>query len=382
MIFPGIETTPTIADLLARHMPVAIGVSGGKDSDVAAFETQAYLRELGHTGPLILIHSDLGRIEHKDSLPACQRLADRLRLPLVVVRREKGDMMDRWKQRWDDNLERYQNLECVKLVLPWSTANMRFCTSEMKTAICCRDLVARYPKQTILSVSGIRRQESTKRKQALVCSVQPKLESKTLETQGYNWNPLLAWTLEEVLAYHKSHGFPLHEAYTKYGMSRVSCAYCILSSLSDLIASATNPENHDIYREMVDLEILSSFSFQSDRWLGDIAPHLLSSVQLAGLSEAKRRNKAREQVEKRIPSHLRFTRGWPAVMITRSEAVLLSEVRRGVADIMEIEGVHYLDADAIFARYEELMAEKLRKGIVVKTAQILSVQQSLWEVGA
>ena len=63
-----------------------------------------------------------------------------------------------------------------------------------------------------------------------------------------------------------------------------------------------------------------------------------------------------------------------------SESVLLSEVRRGVADIMEIEGMHYLDADAIFARYEELMAEKEHMGIVVKTARILPVQQQLWSL--
>jgi hypothetical protein len=41
--FPLIETTPLIDDLLAKNAPVAIGVSGGKDGDIAAFETKAYL---------------------------------------------------------------------------------------------------------------------------------------------------------------------------------------------------------------------------------------------------------------------------------------------------------------------------------------------------
>jgi 3'-phosphoadenosine 5'-phosphosulfate sulfotransferase (PAPS reductase)/FAD synthetase len=379
-MFPGIETTPLIDDLLATGAPVAGGVSGGKDSDVEASEVHRHLQEIGHTGPFILIHSDLGRIEHTDSLPSCQRIADRLGVELVVVKREKGDMVDRWLQRWGKNLERYRNLECVKLILPWSTANMRFCTSELKTEIICRYLVKRFPHETILSAVGIRRQESSTRAKAQVLSPQEKLTNKTFGTTGYNWNPILGWTLEDVLAYHQHYNIPLHEAYTTFGMSRVSCAYCILSSLPDLIASALDPRNHDVYRELVDIEIVSAFSFQSDRWLGDIAPHLLSAEQLVGLAEAKRRSKAREQVEKRIPSHLRFTRGWPTVMITRSEAVLLSEVRRGVADIMEISGMHYLDADAIFACYEELMAEKSRKGIVVKTARILPVQQQLWNL--
>jgi len=379
-MFPKIEITPLIEQLLAGSDPVGVGISGGKDSDVAAFEISAYLRELGYKGSLILIHSDLGRIEHTDSGPACQRLADRLGLELVVVRREKGDMVDRWLQRWHDNVERYRHLKCVKLVLPWSTAKLRFCTSELKTAINCRYLVKRFPHQVILNGLGIRRQESDTRAKAQPCEIQTELTNKTLGTTGFNWHPILDWTLEDVLSYHQVHNYPLHEAYTRFNLKRVSCSFCILSSLADMMASATDPRNHDVYRELVDLEVASSFSFQSDRWLGDIAPHLLSSVQLAGLSEAKRRSKAREQVEKRIPSHLRFTRGWPTVMVTRSEAIMLSEVRRGVSDIMEIEGMHYLDADAIFARYEELMADKERRGIVVESSRVLPVQQHLWSL--
>ncbi len=61
--FPAMETAPTITELLA------LGVSGGKDSDVAAAKTLAYLKQVGHLGPCILIHSGLGRIEWKDSLP-------------------------------------------------------------------------------------------------------------------------------------------------------------------------------------------------------------------------------------------------------------------------------------------------------------------------
>lgn len=376
--FPKIEITPFLTDLLEKNAPVAIGVSGGKDSTVAAFIVLEYLRAIGHTGPVILIHSDLGRIEHTDSLPACHRLAGRLGLELVVVHREKGDMMDRWLQRWNDNLERYRNLFCVKLILPWSTATMRFCTSELKTSVICRDLVERFPGLIILSVSGIRRQESTTRKQAPIYLPQDKLTSKTFGTTGYDWHPILPWTLEEVLAYHEFRDFPLHEAYTKYGMSRVSCAYCILSSLNDLIASATNPENHDIYREIVDLEIVSGFSFHSDLWLGDVAPHLLSQEQLAGLREAKRRAKLREQIEVRIPPHLFFKNRYPTVMPTRSEALLLSEVRRAISDLMEIQGMQYLNAEAIMDRYAELIALRDKRGIDSKPVQILAVQQSLW----
>lgn len=376
---PTIETTPLIESLVAQHAPIAIGVSGGKDSDVAAFETQAYLKEVGHAGPLLLIHSHLGRVEHKDSLPACERLATRLGLELVVVRRMAGDMMDRWLTRWQSNIKRYSLLQCVKVILPWSTASMRFCTSELKTAIICRDLVERYPGQTIVSVTGLRRQESPTRAKAPICSPQLKLSSATFGTTGYNWHPLLSWTREDVLAYHRSHDFPLHEAYTKYGLSRVSCAYCILASLDDLAASATNPENHVLYREMVGLEIMSSFSFQSGRWLGDVAPHVLSAEMLSGLREAKRRATAREQIEARIPTHLLYTKGWPTVMPTHQEAILLSDVRRSIATLLQFP-ILYSDPDALIARYGELMAiNAARGGNMVPRVNITPTQESLWE---
>ena len=376
MSFPSLETTPFINSLLAQYMPVAIGVSGGKDSDVVAFETVRFLREVGYTDNIILIHSDLGRVEHKDSLPTCERLAKRLGLELVIVRRQAGDMMDRWLVRWHNNVERYAQLECVKLILPWSTASMRFCTSELKTAILCRELVERYPHQTILSVSGIRRQESATRAKAPVCSPQTKLTSATYQTQGYNWHPLLSWTTEEVLAYHRYHNFDLHEAYTKYGLTRVSCAYCILGSLADLIASATDPNNHDIYREMVELEITSTFSFQGDRWLADIAPHLLDGQTLQKVVKAKRQALLREQIESRIPKHLLYTKGWPTVMPTRHEAILLSKVRQEIAEAMELS-IQYSDPGAIVERYAELMAKNAGRGQVLP---LTAIQKNLWDM--
>lgn len=375
--FPPIETTPQLIALLTGNAPVAVGVSGGKDSTIAAFETQAYLRAIGHTGPFLLIHSDLGRVEHKDSRPACERLAHRLGVDLIVVRRQAGDLMDRWLTRWAANVERYRELLCVKLILPWSTPSMRFCTSELKTAIICRDLVERWRGQTIIQVIGLRRQESFTRAQAPVIAWQPKLQSKTCGTQGYTWHPILGWRLEDVVQYHRMQDFPLHEAYTRYGMSRVSCAYCILASFADLVASATNPENHDIYREMVDLEIASAFHFQSETWLGDVAPHLLSEAQQAGLCEARRKAAQRERVEARIPAHLLYTRGWPTLLPTVQEAMLLSEVRQQVAEIMQFP-INYREPEAIRQRYGELLARKASRGQGVQERARVPVQEGLW----
>lgn len=352
----GVLTTSEIDTALTLHAPVAMGVSGGKDSCLLAFAVQRHLDAIGHLGPRILIHADLGRVEWKDSLPTCQRLADRLGLELVVVRRESGDMMDRWLSRWAANVERYQDLSCVKLISPWSSAAMRFCTSELKVAPICRELVRRFKGQTILNAVGIRRQESSGRKKAPIAKPQPALTRR--HTRGYNWNPILDWTKAEVFASLDARGFASHVGYTRFGMDRISCAYCILGSEADILASTTCEENADIYREMVDLEIASTFSFQPDRWLADVAPHLLTPDQRADARDAKHCADVRRREEARIPDHLLYVEGWPTIMPTESEARLIADVRLKVAAAVGIDGVTCLDAESVLGRYEELMRER------------------------
>lgn len=346
-----------VAAWLASNSPVAIGVSGGKDSTAVAFATVASLDQMGHTGPRVLIHSDLGRVEWQDSLPTCQRLAETLGLELIVVRRGAGDLLDRWQTRWENNVARYANLECVKLILPWSTAGMRFCTSELKTAIICRELVRRFPGQTIISVSGIRRDESPNRAKAPISKPQPKLTSTTHRTTGLDWHPILDWTIDDVWASLDEHGFERHEAYRIYGSSRVSCVFCILGSRHDLAASSTCPENQETYRAMVDLEVASTFSFQDTQWLGDVAPHLLSIKTRAGLILAKAKARQREEAEAAIPQHLLYVKGWPTVMPTYSEAMDLCIVRRKVAGAVGLD-VDYTTPAALIGRYQELMDKK------------------------
>ena len=60
---PAIAITPNIADMLSQHVPVAIGVSGGKDSQAAAMATFEHLDRIGHAGPRLLIHADLGVVD-------------------------------------------------------------------------------------------------------------------------------------------------------------------------------------------------------------------------------------------------------------------------------------------------------------------------------
>ncbi|CCH01285.1 hypothetical protein FAES_3276 [Fibrella aestuarina BUZ 2] len=357
---PPVALTPEIESLLAKNAPVAIGVSGGKDSGAAVWAVVNHLNQIGHTGPRLLIHADLGRIEWADSLPICQQLADLFGLELVVVRRPAGGMVERWMSRWDGNCTRYADLACVKLIMPWSSPANRFCTSELKTAIISRELTRRFPGQRIVSVSGIRRQESSKRAQKPICSEQARLTVKTLGTSGVDWNAIIEWKLDHVWNCHKWHNLPIHEAYSTYNMTRVSCCFCIMSSLPDLLRSAGCEANQDVYRELVDLEIASTYAFHEDTWLGDVAPHLLTDEQRTALSGAKYAARRRELAESRIPEHLLFTEGWPTRMPTYDEAVLLAEVRQEVADTVGLT-IGFTDPASILQRYAELMAERAEK---------------------
>jgi tRNA(Ile)-lysidine synthase TilS/MesJ len=66
---PAVATTPELYRFLTEGCPVAIGVSGGKDSAAVAIATNNYLNAIDHKGPRILIHADLGVTEWKASLP-------------------------------------------------------------------------------------------------------------------------------------------------------------------------------------------------------------------------------------------------------------------------------------------------------------------------
>lgn len=237
----GVLTTPEIDAALAADAAVGIGVSGGKDSCLAASAIRQHLRVLGHRGPVVLVHADLGRIEWTDSAATCQRLADRLDLELVTVRRQAGDMIARWQVRWENNVARYHALRCVRVILPWSTPTMRFCTSELKTAVICSELARRFRGQAILSATGIRRQESPKRKHAKVCTRQPLLHRPSFGTRGWNWNAVLHWLLDDVLAYLGAWGFELHEAYREWDSTRLSCMYCLAGETEVVTRNGVRP---------------------------------------------------------------------------------------------------------------------------------------------
>ncbi|NEI60935.1 phosphoadenosine phosphosulfate reductase family protein [Rhizobium leguminosarum] len=346
----SIASIALVDDELRNDAPVAIGVSGGKDSQAAALATFRYLDQIGHSGPRILVHSDLGVVEWDDSLPTCERLAQHLGVELLVVRRNAGDLMERWEARWRSSIERYEQLSTVTLVPCWSTPSMRFCTSELKTHVIRAALKRRYGGRLVVNVTGVRREESAARSKSSVAD-------REAAHPIINWRPIVDWTVQDVFSAIDTSGLAPHPAYRDFGMSRVSCRFCIMSNIADLTAATIQPESHDLFRRMVALEIASSFAFQGARWLGDVAPQLLNAATSRGLAEAKVKAAERARFEKFITPEMLYVKGWPTRMLTDSEADILALTRQAVSGIFGFSSSH-LDRAGIHERYSELMADK------------------------
>lgn len=349
----NVALTGDVVALVNADAPVAIGVSGGKDSQAAALATFHHLDIVGHAGERILIHADLGSVEWNDSFRICEELADHLKCDLVVVRRKAGGLMERWESRWLSSMTRYETLSTVTLVPCWSTPDMRFCTSEQKTHVIIAELKRRFKGKQVLNVTGVRREESRNRSRMSVADA---------DATGriMNWRPIIDLTVDEVFALIDASGLHPHPAYRVFGMSRVSCRFCIMSALGDLIAASGQSESHDLYRNMVALEIASGFAFQGARWLGDIAPHLLTSEGRDGLAGAKEKARRRSEIEKRITKPMLYVKGWPTRMLTNDEADILARVR---SEVTELYGFHsrHLTPDSVHERYAELLAQKQQK---------------------
>lgn len=348
-----IAITPEIAALIASDAPVAIGVSGGKDSQAAALGTFAHLDSVGHNGPRILVHADLGSVEWDDSLRICKELAHYLGCDLIVVRRKGGGLMERWESRWVSSQTRYEMLSTVTLVPCWSTPGMRFCTSEQKTKVIFAELNRRFKGQTIINVTGVRRDESAARARQAVAD---------LDKTGriWTWRPIIEHSVADVFSTIDGSGLKPHPAYREFGMSRVSCRWCIMSSLADMTAATRQREGHGLYRRMVRLEINSGFAFQGTRWLGDVAPELLSAEMQRELVEAKEKAAQRVALEKQITKEMLYVAGWPLRMLTDDEAEILASVRTQVSRLYGFNST-CLDVESIHSRYASLLAEKERR---------------------
>src|ERR671926_33733 len=70
-----------------------------------------------------------------------------------------------------------------------------------------------------------------------------------------------------------------------------------MATNADLLAATLDPRNHELYRAQCELEISSTFAFQANKWLSDIAPEILTESQRARLPLAKIKAAKREEID-------------------------------------------------------------------------------------
>jgi 3'-phosphoadenosine 5'-phosphosulfate sulfotransferase (PAPS reductase)/FAD synthetase len=286
-----------IEQLLQDGAILLVSVSGGKDSDCMALELTRLRAVYGWSGDLLLIHSDTG-MEHPESEPHCRELARQIDVELVVVRHQ------------------YTLLEGIRRRMakrpdapPFPSSQARYCTATWK-----RDLVSKFIRNTypseanVVCAIGIRSSESRSRARRKTVTIRKGAAAPTKNRQVLDWLPIhhytlsdvwnvLGYSLPELLAlqkryaasdpkiqYQMEQAFKAHVAYLR-GNNRVSCALCSLANKNDLANGARY--NPDLFRELVEIEITSGFSFQHKRWLADFAPELLTADQRQRLAQVR-----------------------------------------------------------------------------------------------
>lgn len=284
------EIPKELEPLLKRSdCAIAISISGGKDSQ-AQLNWLCHLHKLcGWKAKIFCIHADLGRIEWAQTSSFVEKLARDVNLELIVVRREKGDLIDRWQQRYE-TLKQQGNTNPF-----WSSAAARYCTSEMKVAP-----IDKYLRQYPLSIvcMGLRASESTSRAKKLVVSLRKTIASKRFENfsvddaiarydgksrLSINWLPIHDWSIHRVWEWCGTsttewyrrrklpdpialNGWTAHPAYVLgKGNHRLSCCFCVLGDTNDLTNAIAY--NQEVYELLVKMEEESGWSFQSGRSL-------------------------------------------------------------------------------------------------------------------
>lgn len=360
----GFETLAFSDDVragIAAGAPIAFSLSGGKDSVSISHATAAKLDQLGHPRDRrFAIHADLGRIEWQSTPATVRAAAERLGTPLIVVRNRSHDMLSRWDRRFELGCLRYEQLLTYHLTGPWSSASNRFCTAEMKTQVILPELLRRFPTERIISVVGLRREESIRRRLTPVSKREASCYTRKRGANILTWHPGVDVREDEVYAYCERHRLPLPESYG-LGATRHGCAFCVLASANDITIAARAPGNRGVYLHLVDREASSTFSFQPDRWLGNVAPELLPPSLAADLARGQALGAERLRLEATLPANLRYVKGWPQRIPTLDEAATILAVRTA---IMTMHGLNspYTTAIQVRERIAELHdAQRLKE---------------------
>ncbi|WP_170934682.1 phosphoadenosine phosphosulfate reductase domain-containing protein [Hymenobacter gelipurpurascens] len=298
---------------------LALSLSAGKDSQALVALLAPWFRAQGYTGRCYVVHADLGRAEWPQTAALVERMAEDAGMPLLVVRRPKGDLVARFEERleatresgapfWPSSASRYctSHLKAgpidtaLRNPAPfWPSSASRYCTSDLKRGPIDTALRS---AEVVISAEGVRADESHARAKKPVVEIRTGITASSQKATrnlsamtpeealaarnpgqrvALNWRPLLHWNTEEIwqacgtssaeltrrrLLYaagqHEEalQGWPCHPAYV-FGNERLSCAFCVLGSKNDLLNGAQH--NPELYAHLIQLEIVGGATFKN-----------------------------------------------------------------------------------------------------------------------
>lgn len=248
---------PHIAELVEAGALFVINHSGGKDSQAM----YGWLARQLPADQVVVVHADLAEVEWAGVQDHIRSQIDGRELHVVKAYQERSffDMVEL----------RHQKLQAeARDVAPWPSAAQRQCTSDLK-----RDPIAKFIRRhskaagrpLVVNCLGLRAEESSDRAERAAFSTTTRLCTRSRTV--VEWLPIQAWTLAEVWQAIADSGQVRHWAYDK-GMSRLSCAFCILASKSDLTIAAQ--ENPALYAKYVALEKRTGYTMRAGASLEQI----------------------------------------------------------------------------------------------------------------
>jgi DNA sulfur modification protein DndC len=230
-------------------MELIINFSGGKDSSAML----AYLCEHYPDVKKHVVYADTGW-EHEGTEQWCRQIVGMFGLPLHVVRSNTKTLLTMALKRGK-----------------FPGMKQRQCTSDLKRDPIVKWIVNNVKDPVIVNCIGIRGEESANRSKA------KRLKRNKRQTNSrrtiWDWLPIHSWTEEQVLAYLKEKGVPLHPVY-QY-LRRFSCRICIFMTEHDLRqVQKFDPEAIAI---ISDMEREINFHMTKDGFLDEILKPILNN---------------------------------------------------------------------------------------------------------
>ena len=258
------ELGPMAPDLESYDW-ILVNISGGKDSIATLYEVVQYARAADVLDRVVCVHADLSDAEWRGVRELAAEHAAFYGLRFEVVARNGSGLIERVEERG-----------------MWPDANNRWCTSDFKRAP-VRTLMTRLVEESrqaghtgqvrILNVLGLRAEESPARRRLLpfahegswTCPCgdcrRRRKRAKQAEAEGRPvpkhsrpqhgasnmlrhvdvWYPVHSWSTSDVWSAVWASGLRVHDAYTKGGMPRLSCVFCLAGETEVVTRSGLRP---------------------------------------------------------------------------------------------------------------------------------------------